>query len=132
MEEKIGKSQRAEWCALCETQFFACCERDRIPSYMAKAVRLEIAKHDRKTTFQFLRCPPSPPHYNVGGSALVGPGSPTAVSNIVMGGTGVRSGAKFEFPIISAIYGLRIFKFRGPDHAYCKSGLLSLVALPNY
>ena len=108
------------------------CERDRIPSYMAKAVSLEIAKHDRQTTFQILRCPRPSPHYNVGGAALVGPGSPTAVSNIVMGGAGVRRGARFEFPIISPIYGLRIFRFRGPDHAYCKSGLLGLVGLPDY
>ena len=106
--------------------------RDRISSYMAKAVRLELVKQKRKTTFQILRRPPPSPHYNVGGAALVGPGSSTAVSNIVMGGAGVRGGARFEFPIISPIDGLWIFRVRGPDHANCKSGLLGLVVLPDY
>ena len=106
------------------------CERDHISSYMAKAVRLELVKQEIKTTFQMLRCPPPPSvQYNVGGAALVGPGSSTAVSNIVMGAVGVRGGARFEFPIISPIYGLWIFRVRGPDHANCKSGLLGLVGL---
>ena len=94
---------------------------------MAKAVRVELVKQERKTTSQILPRTPPPPHYNVGGAALVGPGSSTAVSSIVMGGAGARGGARLEFPIISPIYGLWIFRVRGPDHTNCKSGLLGLV-----
>ena len=107
------------------------CQRDHISSYMAKAVRLELVKQKRKTTFQILRSPPPPPITMLGGAALVGPGSSTAVSSIVMGGAGVRGGARFEFPIISPIYGLWIFRVRGPDHTNCKSGLLGLVGFNN-
>ena len=53
MAEIIGKANVQDDAPFVKTKLrLMCrCERDRIPSYIAKAVRLENAKHERKTTF---------------------------------------------------------------------------------
>ena len=98
----------------CNRPFFV--KRVDIVSSMFKAFTLlhrwhgwcrgasEPSQHLRKHFGFVFPVLPRSPHYNVGG-LWTAPRTP----NIVMGGAGVRINSKFDFSLISPIYGLRIF-----------------------